>query len=66
MEADQTVDEPMKKMNTALLATTEGDWVSAVDSFRAILEADSDNYVVRFISDNVSIFGVWRIDPSSS
>jgi len=45
VEADQTVDEQMKKMNIALLATTEGDWVGAVDNFTAILEADSDNYV---------------------
>ena len=54
----------MKKMNMALLATTEGDWVAAVDNFRTVLEADLDNYAVRFIMDKVSFFGVWRIDPS--
>jgi len=43
--ADPNATEDMNQMNTALLASAEGNWVEASDSLKAILEKDSDNYV---------------------
>ena len=50
----------MKRMNRALLATTEGDWAVATENLSAILEKDSDNYGVHFSP----FFGGWCIDRS--
>ena len=36
----------MKQMNAALLASAEGHWMEASDNLKAILEKDSENYVV--------------------
>jgi len=44
--ADPNAAEAMKQMNTALLASAEGDWAEASDNLKAILEKDSENYVV--------------------
>jgi hypothetical protein len=44
--ADPTTTEDMKQMNAALLASAEGRWVEASDNLKAILEKDSENYVV--------------------
>jgi thioredoxin-like negative regulator of GroEL len=63
VEADETVDEPMKRMNRALLAITEGDWADATENFRAILEKDSDDYVVRFKSVFGYRFLFWSVAP---
>ena len=48
--ADPTATEDMKQMNAALLASAEGQWTEASDSLKAILEKDSENYVVCLIS----------------
>ena len=48
VEADPNVDEHLKNMNKALLATAEGEWTSATDGLRKILEKDAENYVVCF------------------
>ena len=44
--ADPTATEDMKQMNAALLASAEGQWTEASDNLKAILEKDSENYVV--------------------
>jgi predicted Zn-dependent protease len=44
--ADPTATEQMKQMNAALLASAEGQWTEASDILKAILEKDSENYVV--------------------
>lgn len=44
--ADPNATEAMIQMNTALLASAEGNWMEASDSLKAILEKDSENYVV--------------------
>ena len=44
--ADPTATEDMKRMNAALLASAEGQWMEASDNLKAILEKDSENYVV--------------------
>ena len=44
--ADPTATEDMKLMNAALLASAEGQWTEASDNLKAILEKDSENYVV--------------------
>lgn len=44
--ADPTATEDMKQMNAALLASAEGRWTEASDDLKAILEKDSENYVV--------------------
>ena len=44
--ADPTATEDMKQMNAALLASAEGRWMEASDDLKAILEKDSENYVV--------------------
>ena len=44
--ADPTATEDMKQMNAALLASAEGRWTEASDNLKAILEKDSENYVV--------------------
>ena len=49
MEADPDVDEHLKKMNKALFAAAEGEWTSATDTLREILEKDAENYVVCFL-----------------
>jgi len=46
VEADPDVDEHLKKMNRALFAAAEGEWTSATDTLREILEKDAENYVV--------------------
>lgn len=46
MAADPTATEDMKQMNAAILASAEGQWVEASDNLKAILERDSENYVV--------------------
>ena len=48
--ADPTATEDMKQMNAALLASAEGRWTEASDNLKAILEKDSENYVVCFLS----------------
>lgn len=53
----------MKRMNRALLAITEGDWADATENFRAILEKDSDDYVVRFKSVFGYRFLFWSVAP---
>jgi hypothetical protein len=47
--ADPIATEDMKQMNAALLASAEGQWTEASDNLKAILETDSENYVVCFI-----------------
>ena len=49
VEADSDVDEHLKKMNRALFAAAEGEWTSATDTLREILEKDAENYVVCFL-----------------
>ena len=49
VEADPNVDEHLKRMNKALFAAAEGEWTSATDSLREILEKDAENYVVCFL-----------------
>ena len=44
--ADPSAPEAMKQMNAGLLASAEGKWTEASDNLKAILEKDSDNYVV--------------------
>ena len=44
--ADPTATEDLKRMNAALLASAEGQWTEASDNLKAILEKDSENYVV--------------------
>ena len=44
--SDPNVAKDMKQMNAALLASAEGNWTEASDNLKAILEKDSDNYVV--------------------
>ena len=46
MAADPSATEDMKQMDAALLASAEGHWTEASDHLKAILEKDSDNYVV--------------------
>ncbi|KAF8159461.1 hypothetical protein B0H34DRAFT_655232 [Crassisporium funariophilum] len=43
--ADPNADETLKQMNTALLASAEGDWSEASNILKAILEKDTENYV---------------------
>ena len=47
--ADPTATEELKQMNASLLASAEGQWTEASDNLKAILEKDSENYVVCFI-----------------
>ena len=46
VETDPEADASMKKMNAALLASADGEWVKADTLLREILEKDSENYVV--------------------
>ncbi len=42
--ADETVEQSVKDMNAALLATANGEWESAAEVLRSVLEADTENY----------------------
>ncbi|KAF9048299.1 hypothetical protein BDZ89DRAFT_1089186 [Hymenopellis radicata] len=42
--ADESVAQSDKDMNAALLATANGEWESATEVFRSVLEADAENY----------------------
>ena len=44
--ADPNATETMKQMNAAILASAQGNWTEASDNLKAILEKDSENYVV--------------------
>ena len=56
--ADPTATEDMKQMNAALLASAEGRWTEAIDNLKAILEKDSENYVVCLFFSLVCIFDI--------
>ena len=44
--ADPNATDALKQMNAALLTLAEGHWTEATDNLKAILEKDSENYVV--------------------
>jgi hypothetical protein len=46
VDEDPAVEQAMKDMNAALLASAEGDWTSADNILRKILEEDAENSVV--------------------
>jgi hypothetical protein len=46
VDADPAADQDMKDMNVALLASAEGDWSKASSILQALLEKDSENFVV--------------------
>ena len=62
MAADLTATEDMKRMNAALLASAEGQWTEASDNLKAILEKDSENYVVCPIFYYMSLYHSVDID----
>ena len=43
---DPSADPSLRAMNAGLLAVAEGDWERATNTFRQILQNDSENYVV--------------------
>ena len=51
--ADPNVDLALKDMNAALLASADGDWVGASESFKKVIQEDAENYVV---STPLSVF----------
>ena len=44
--ADPNVDPVLKDMNAGLMASADGDWVGASESFKKVIEEDAENYVV--------------------
>ena len=64
--ADPTATEDMKQMNAALLASAEGRWTEASDNLKAILEKDSENYVVCLFFSLVCIFDIDSADINCS
>jgi len=46
--ADANVPEPTKALNAAFVASARGDWVTAGDVLRGLVEEDDANYAVRF------------------
>ncbi|TFK39810.1 hypothetical protein BDQ12DRAFT_681260 [Crucibulum laeve] len=42
--ADHASDEPLKQMNAAIMASAQGDWTTASETLKAILEKDAENY----------------------
>jgi trafficking protein particle complex subunit 12 len=60
--ADPSATEDMKQMNAALLASAEGHWMEASDNLKAILENDSDNYVVCSSFKNICLWTTGLID----
>ena len=47
---DPSADPDLKAMNTALLASAEGDWDKAADTLRQIVEDNPENFVVRVLN----------------
>ena len=43
---DPTAEPSLKAMNTALLASAEGDWDRATNALRQVIQNDPDNYTV--------------------
>ncbi|KAJ2919555.1 hypothetical protein MD484_g859, partial [Candolleomyces efflorescens] len=45
VEADSTADSRQKKMNSALLASAEGNWKESSDLLRGMIDKDNEDYV---------------------
>ena len=47
--ADASVPEPIKALNAAFVASARGDWETAGEVLRGLVEEDDANYAVRSI-----------------